>query len=105
MLHVRVKLLEQQSVDLLDWVKKGIRWVVVNDTISYHHPARYGDVLAITCLVEEIGESATRLRYSIVEQKTERETLQATTTLVSIDPHGRPTPIPVEFREALSQPV
>jgi len=105
MLHARVKLLEQQSVDLLAWVKKGIRWVVVNDTINYHHPARYGDVLAITCLVEEIGESAIRLGYSIMEQKAERKIVQATTTLVSIDPKGRPTPIPAEFREALSQPV
>ena len=103
--HARVKLLEQQSVDLLAWVKKGIRAVVVNDTINYHHPARYGDVLAITCRVEEIGERATRLGYSIMEQRTEREILQAATTVACIDPNGRPTSIPVEMREALSRPV
>jgi YbgC/YbaW family acyl-CoA thioester hydrolase len=103
--HARVKLLEQQSVDLLAWVKKGIRAVVVNDTINYHHPAIYGDVLAINCLVEEIGESAIRLGYSIMEQKTERMILQATTTIVCIDPNSRSTPIPVEVREALSRPV
>ena len=103
--HARVKLLEQQSVDLLAWVKKGIRAVVVNDTINYHHPARYGDVLAITCRIEEIGESAARLGYSIMEQRTEKEILQATTTIAGIDPNGRPTPIPREVREALSRPV
>ena len=103
--HARVKLLEQQSVDLTAWVKKGIRAVVVNDTINYHHPARYGDVLAITCRVEEIGENATKLGYCIMEQRTEREIIQATTTAVCIDPNGRPTPIPMEVREALSRPV
>jgi acyl-CoA thioester hydrolase len=103
--HARIKLLEQQSVDLLAWVKKGIRAVVVNDTINYQHPARYGDVLAITCRVEEIGEHATRLGYSIMEQKTEREILQAATTMACIDPNGRPASIPVEVREALSRPV
>ena len=103
--HVRVKLLEQQSVDLLAWVKKGIRAVVVNDTINYHHPAKYGDVLAITCQVEEIGESSTRLGYSIMEQRMEREILQATTTIACIDPTGRPISIPVELRDALRRPV
>jgi acyl-CoA thioester hydrolase len=102
--HARIKLLEQQSVDLLAWVKKGIRAVVVNDTINYRSPARYGDVLAITCLVEEMGESTARFAYSIVEQGTEREILRATTTAACIDPDGRPTPIPAEVREALSRP-
>ena len=101
--HARVKLLEQQGVDLLAWVKKGIRAVVVNDTVNYRHPAVYGDVLAATCTVEELGESATRLRYSITEQRTGREILQATTTIVCIDPIGKPTPIPSEVREALSR--
>lgn len=103
--HARVKLLEQQGVDLLAWVKKGIRAVVVNDTVNYHHPATYGDVLAVTCAVEELGETATRLRYSITEQRTGREILQATTTIVCINPSGKPTPIPSEVREAMSRPA
>jgi YbgC/YbaW family acyl-CoA thioester hydrolase len=103
--HARVKLLEQQNLDLLAWVKKGYRAVVVNDTINYHHSARYGDVLAITCLVEEISNSSIRLGYTIRLQGTEREILQATTTLVCIDPDGKPTPFPLEVREALSQPM
>jgi acyl-CoA thioester hydrolase len=103
--HSRIKLLEQQNVDLLAWVKKGVRVVVVNDTLNYKHPARYGDVLAITCWIEEIGESAVRLGYTIMEQKTEKEILQATTTAAAIDPNGRPTPIAREVREALSRPV
>ena len=103
--HARVKFAEQQNVDFLAWVKKGIRIVVVNDTINYHYPARYGDVLAITCWVEEVGESSVKLGHSIMEQKTERDILQATTTQVCIGPNGKPTPIPVEIREAFSRPV
>ena len=64
--HARVKLVEQQGIDLMAWVKKGFRAVVVNDTINYLHPARYGNVLAITCRVEEIGESAAKFAYNIV---------------------------------------
>jgi YbgC/YbaW family acyl-CoA thioester hydrolase len=100
--HARVKLLEQQGVDLLTWVKRGVRAVVANDTVNYRQPATYGDVLAITCSVGELGESAAKLRYSIVERRTGREILQATTTMVSIDPAGKPTPIPLEVRQALS---
>lgn len=103
--HARVKLIEQQGVDLLAWAKKGIRAVVINDTINYRNPATYGDVLAITCRIEEIGESAVRLGYSIAEQRTGKEILQATTTMVAIDPNGKPTPIPSEVREALSRTV
>ena len=103
--HARVKLLEQQGVDLLAWVKKGIRAVVVNDTVNYRHPARYGDVLAVTCLVEELGESATKLEYNIMDQTTGREIVQATTTIVCIDPDNKPSSIPAEAKEALSRPV
>lgn len=103
--HARVKLLEQQGVDLLAWVKKGVRAVVVNDTVNYRQPATYGDVLAITCSVEELGESAAKLHYGIVEERTDKRILQATTTIVSIDPTGKPTPIPSEVREALSRPA
>jgi len=103
--HARVKLIEQQGVDFLAWAKKGIRAVVINDTINYRYPATYGDVLAITCRIEEIGESAVRLGYSIAEQRTGKEILQATTTMVTIDPNGNPTPIPPEVREALSRTV
>ena len=103
--HARVKLLEQQGVDLLAWVKRGVRAVVVNDTVNYRQPATYGDELAITCSVEDLGESAAKLRYSIVEQRTGKAILQATTTIVSIDPAGKPIPIPAEVREALSRPA
>jgi acyl-CoA thioester hydrolase len=103
--HARVKLLEQQRVDLLAWVKKGVRAVVVNDTVNYRQPAVYGDVLAVTCIVEELGESATKLRYSMTEQRTGRGILQATTTIVCIGPDDRPIPIPAEVRAALSRPV
>ena len=103
--HARVKLIEQQGVDLLAWAKKGIRAVVINDTINYRNPATYGDVLAITCRIEEIGENAVRFGYSIAEQRTGKEILQATTTIITIDPNGKPTPIPPEVREALSRTV
>lgn len=103
--HARVKLLEQQGVDVRAWVKKGIRGVVVNDTINYRYPATYGDVLVITCRVEEIGDSSARLGYSIMEQRTDKDILQATTTVVTIDPNGKPIPMPQEFREGLSRPV
>ena len=103
--HARVKLIEQQDVDLLAWAKKGIRAVVINDTINYRYPATYGDVLAITCRIEKIEESTVQLGYSIAEQRTGKEILQATTTIVTIDPNGKPTPIPPEVRKALSRTV
>ena len=81
--HARVKLIEQQGVDLLAWAKKGIRAVVINDTINYRNPATYGDVLAITCRIEEIGESTVRFGYGIAEQRTGKEILQATTTIIT----------------------
>lgn len=101
--HARIKLLEQQGVDLLAWLKKGIRGVVVNDTINYRHPATYGDVLVIRCRIEELGDTSVRLGYRITDQRTEREILQATTTVVTIDPENKPTLIPGPVREALSR--
>ncbi len=101
--HARVKLIEQQGIDLLAWVKKGIRAVVVNDTVNYRHPARYGDTLDVVCRVEEIGESGTRFSYQIVEQRNGKRIVDATTTVATIGPDGKPIHIPQEVREALSK--
>ena len=103
--HVRLKLIEQQGVDLMAWVKKGIRALVANDTLNYRHPATYGDTLIIHCAVEEIGQSSARFRYSMVDERTGNEVIQATTTVVAVDASGRPTAIPQEVREALGKPV
>jgi len=103
--HARAKLLEQQGVDLMAWVKKGIRAVLASDTLHYRHPATYGDTLAISCQVEEIGHTSARLGYGIVELRTGKEILEATTTVVAIDPSGKPIPIPQEIREVLSHSV
>ena len=103
--HARVKLLEQQKVDLLAWVNKGVRAVVVNDTLNYGHPARYADVLSITCRIEKFGNSSTRLGYKIVEKENGKQVLQATTTLVCIDNAGKPTPTPNEVKEALRRNI
>jgi YbgC/YbaW family acyl-CoA thioester hydrolase len=70
--HARLKLLEQQGVDLMELLKKGIRFVVANDTINYRNPATYGDVLAITCRIEEIGESGLKLSTTFWSGKRER---------------------------------
>jgi acyl-CoA thioester hydrolase len=100
--HARVKLLEQQNLDLLAWAKKGVRAVVANDTIHYRHSAKYGDILAIRCWVEEMKNTSIRLGYSIHLQGTTTEVLHATTTVVCIDPSGVPMTFPEEVREALS---
>ncbi len=102
--HARVKLVEQQNVDLLAWMRRGVRGVVANDNINYRHPAKYNDTLAITCRVAEIGESTIRFAYEIVEQRAGKQILDATAMVVTVDSNGRPTSIPSEIREALSRP-
>ena len=101
--HVRLKLIEQQGVDLMDWVKKGYRALVANDTLNYRHPATYGDTLTITCQVEDVGQSSVRFGYRMVNEKTGNEVVQATTIVVAVDANGRPTPVPQEIREALGE--
>ena len=100
--HARARLAEQQKVDFLAWVKKGIRVVVVNDTLDYRHPATYGDLLDVICWVAEIGDSSVKFGFRITEQKTEKAILQATSSLVCIDPSGKATSIPEEVRRAFS---
>jgi len=80
-----------------------VRSVVVNETINYHHPAKYGDVLDLICRVEEIGESSVRFSYRIVEHGIGKEIVRASTTVVAIDPEGKPARIPQEVREALNR--
>ncbi len=96
--HARVKLLEKYDVDLLAWLNKGIRSIVVNDTINYRQPAHYGELLEITCMVEKFGRSSTTLTYKIVEKKSGKEVLNGSTTMVCINNEGKPTPIPEEIK-------
>ena len=61
-------------------------------SITVHLPVRLDEL-------DHLGivHSSTYLKY--------KEILQATTTIVSIDPAGKPIPIPSEVREALSRPA
>ena len=101
--YARIKLFEQQGLDLPAWQEKGIRAKVANDTIDYLYPATYGDVLAIRCWVDQIRQSTVRFRYRISEEKTGKEILKATSTVTAINSYGKLTRIPKKVKEALGR--
>jgi acyl-CoA thioester hydrolase len=59
-----------RGLNLAEWFKKGVVFVVVHVEIDYKAPAGYGDILQVTCQVEKLGDSSVHFLQEIkIEQK------------------------------------
>ena len=47
-----------KEIDLKEWFRKGIAFVVVHLEVDYKATAGYGDVIKVTARVEKIGNSS-----------------------------------------------
>jgi acyl-CoA thioester hydrolase len=81
----------------------GLLLAVSELRIRYRAPARYDDVLRITCWVREIASRRVTFGYVVARQD---ETVLATaeTALLALDRNFNPVRLPAELRERL-QPI
>jgi acyl-CoA thioester hydrolase len=82
--------------------RRGTVLAVAEATIRYHAPARYDDLIRVESRLTEVRSRAITFEYLIRNEAGDR-LATARTLLVSLDPAGRPTPIPPDVRALMEQ--
>jgi acyl-CoA thioester hydrolase len=85
-----------------DLEREGIFLAVSEASLRYHAPARYDDRIRVDTTLASVRSRALEFAYTILNADTGERLATARTSLVSLDRHGRPTPLPSEFRAALA---
>ena len=79
----------------------GTGLAVAEATVRYLSPARFDDLVRVETILTGVRSRAVMFDYVITNAETGVRLATAHTTLVSIDPAGKLTAIPAEFRSAL----
>lgn len=70
---------------------------IAMDKVEFHKPVHNGDIVSLWAETIHIGRSSIRLRVDVLARSRSRDedvrVTSAEVTMVSIDEHGRPTPI------------
>lgn len=85
--------------------RRGTVLAVAEATIRYHAPARYDDLIRIETHLSEVRSRAITFDYLIRNGQTGARLVTARTLLVSLDPSGKPAPLPADVRELMERSV
>jgi acyl-CoA thioester hydrolase len=88
--RARTEFLEERDVRLVELMKEGIHFVVVNVNISYKTPARYGDILAVCSEVVEMSNATITFGHRIFKKATEVVIATASVKLACIGKNMKP---------------
>jgi acyl-CoA thioester hydrolase len=88
-----------------DMERAGIRLAVADASVRYHAPARYDDVIRVETTLGDVRSRAITFDYLIRNADTGERLVTARTTLVCIDPAGRPVALPPTVRATLERAV
>jgi len=81
----------------------GVALAVSELTIRYHGAARYDNLVKVRTTLAEARSRSVAFEYLITNAETGTRLASARTTLVSLDPSGRPTVMPEALRRKLAE--
>ena len=80
-------------------------YAVAEATIRYHAPARYDDVVRVETRLTDVRSRAVTFEYLIRNARSGERLASARTLLVSLDPTGKPVPMPADVRALMERGV
>jgi acyl-CoA thioester hydrolase len=83
--------------------RRGTALAVAEATIRYHAPARYDDLIRVETRLSAVRSRAITFDYLIRHGETGARLATARTLLVSLDPTGKPIPLPPNVRSLLER--
>ena len=83
--------------------RRGTALAVAEATIRYHAPARYDDLVRVETRLVDVRSRAIAFEYLIRHGDSGARLASARTLLVSLDPAGRPVPIPPDVRALMAR--
>ena len=78
--------------------KRGTALAVAEATIRYHAPARYDDLIRVETRLVDVRSRAITFDYIVWNADSGERLATARTLLVSLDPSGKPVPLPSDVR-------
>jgi acyl-CoA thioester hydrolase len=94
----RVEWLRERGLDYRTLESSGTGLAVSDATLRYLAPARYDDRIRVITRLESVRSRQLHFSYRIERAEDGAHLVDASTTLVSIDPNGRVTTIPPHVR-------
>ncbi len=101
----RTDFIRAQGLPYAELERRGTVLAVAEATIRYHAPARYDDLIRIETRLSEVRSRAITFDYLIRNGQTGARLATARTLLVSLDPSGKPAPLPPEVRALMERSV
>ena len=99
----RTDFIRALGVPYADLEKRGTALAVAELNIRYHAPARYDDLIRVETRLVEVRSRAITFEYVIRNAETGGRLATARTLLVSLDPSGRPVPMPAQVRALMDR--
>jgi acyl-CoA thioester hydrolase len=81
--------------------EQGIVFTITQCSLTFHHPARYGDELTIEVIPETVGPARLVLFYRVLRPGIEAPAVTGRTTIAAVDlARGKVVRLPAEMRGA-----
>ncbi len=104
--EARSEYLKQRGLSFHDFARLGVQLVIVEATVRYISPARYGDEIEVVGVFQPVKAASLMITYTLTEKHTGRLLATAETKGAFIEAAtGKPTRAPRIFREAFSAGV
>ena len=98
----RTEYIRSLGMSYAEMERRGVPLAVAEATIRYHAPARYDDLIRVSTVLARLGSRGLTFDYVIANAESGQRLASASTMLVALDPDGKATTIPAEFRALLA---
>jgi len=85
--------------------RQGTTLAVAEANVRYHAPARYDDLVRVETRLTDVRSRAVTFEYLIRNAVSGERLASARTLLVSLDPTGKPVPMPLDVRALMESGV
>jgi acyl-CoA thioester hydrolase len=94
----RTDFIRTRGMSYAEMERSGVGLAVSELTARFHAAAKYDDAIRVRTTLAEVRSRGITFDYLITDVATGRRLVTARTALISIDPQGRPTPLPASVR-------
>ncbi len=94
--RARTEFLSEHEINVAEFHKQGLFFVVTHVDIRYRRSARLGDVITVTTGVSELKNVSLLLKHEILKDET--LLVEADVTIACIDTAGKPRRLPESFK-------
>lgn len=100
--RARTEFMNARGIDIVEWAKKGIQFVVVNAEIDFKSPVKLGETIKVNTTISEVKGATLTFNYVVNEKVTGRIIVSGKTRMACVNKELRPIRIPKEIMDKLT---